>query len=49
MSSFCKLLILASLTYGMITGDIPKNDPVVIPVIIDLVNQIDKRDRDSDK
>lgn len=36
MAIFCRLLIIALLGYGVISGDIQLNDPVLIPVIVEL-------------
>lgn len=37
MSRFYRLLIIAMLGYGVISGDIKLNDPVLIPVVIELI------------
>ncbi|MEH2425662.1 MAG: hypothetical protein V7K48_33645 [Nostoc sp.] len=37
MSHFYRLLIIAMLSYGVISGDIKLDDPILIPVVIELI------------
>ncbi|MDZ8028908.1 MAG: hypothetical protein RMX97_30075 [Nostoc sp. DedQUE11] len=48
MSRFYRLLIIAMLVYGVISGDIKLNDPVLIPVVIELI-KIKERPSKSDE
>ncbi|WP_169153670.1 hypothetical protein [Brasilonema bromeliae] len=49
MALFCRLLIVALLVYGVISGDIHLNDPVLIPVLIELVNSMDRSSKSDDE
>ncbi len=45
----CRLLIAALVAYNVISGDIHLNDPALIPVLIELVNSMDRSSKGDDK
>ncbi len=47
MLTFFKLVLLTLLTHGVISGEIAINDPIVVPTIIHLVEQMDNKDEDN--
>jgi len=45
MATFFRLLIFATLFYCVISNDVPVNDPVVLPVLIELVKQMENNSK----
>ncbi len=49
MGIFSRLLIVALLVYGVISGDIKLNAPVLIPVLVELVKLMDQPSKGGDE
>lgn len=49
MATFFRALLLVMLFCGVISDDIAINDPVVIPVLVELVRQMDENSKGKDK
>lgn len=49
MTTFFRALLLAMLFCGIISNDIALNDPVVLPVLVELVRQMDDNSKNKKK
>ena len=49
MTTFFRALLLTMLFYGVISDDIAINDPVVFPVLVELVRQMDENSKGKKK
>lgn len=49
MATFFRALLLTMLLCGVISDDIAINDPVVIPVLVELVRQMDENSKGKKK
>jgi len=49
MATFVRALLLAMLFSGVISDDIAINDPVVLPVLVELVRQMDQNSKGNKK
>ena len=49
MATFFRALLLAMLFGGVISDDIAINDPVVLPVLVELVRQMDANSKGKKK
>ena len=47
MATFFRLLIFATLSYCLISNEVPVNDPVVLPALIELVKQMEENRKDE--
>ena len=49
MKLICQLLILSLLLYGVISGDADLSAPVVIPILLEVVNNMEEYSKGDDQ